>query len=344
MSVRVSDFGKTSQGKTVRLFTLTNSGGLRARVITYGATLVGLDVPDRHGKAGDVTLGFDDLPGWMGNRSYFGATIGRFGNRIARGRFTLDGKIYTLAANDGANHLHGGTLGFDKVIWDAEPIAAANAVKFIYFSRDGEEGYPGNLAVSVTYTLTDANELRLDYEAASDAPTVVNLTHHTYWNLADAGRSSILDHKLMLSADYYLPVGADLIPTGQLAPVLGTAMDFTTPQTIGSRIALAKGGYDHNWVLRGAGSEIRPAARLEDPASGRVMDVFTTEPGMQFYSGNFLNDTIRGKSGTIYARHHGLCLEAQHYPDSPNQPTFPPVVLRGGETYRQTTIHHFSTR
>ncbi len=344
MSVRVNDFGKNPQGKTVRLFTLTNSGGLRARVITYGATLISLEVPDRSGKLGDVTLGYDDLAGWLGNRSYFGSTIGRFGNRIAAGRFTLDGKAYALATNDGANHLHGGVQGFDKVVWEAEPVAGANAVKFIYFSPDGEEGYGGNLAVSVTYTLTDANELRLDYEAATDAPTILNLTHHTYWNLADAGRSSILNHRLMLAVDYYLPVGADLIPTGQLVPVAGTAMDFTTPAAIGTRIAQVKGGYDHNWVLRGSGSELRFAARLEDPSSGRTMEVSTTEPGMQFYSGNFLNDAIKGKGGTIYARHHGLCLEAQHYPDSPNHPAFPSVVLRPGETYRQTTVHRFSVR
>ena len=346
-AVTRAEFGRLPDGKVVEVYQLENRNGLRAKVITYGALLTEMHVPDRAGQLGDVTLGFDNLPAYLAGHPYFGATVGRYANRIAKGRFTLDGRAYTLATNDGPNHLHGGVRGFDKVLWRAEVIEGGPgaAVKFSYTSPDGEEGYPGTLTASVTYTLTDDNELRLDYTATTDHATVVNLTNHAYWNLAGAG--SILDHLLLIAADHYTPVDNTLIPTGAIDPVRGTPMDFTRPLPIGSRIRQLTNdpqGYDHNYVLKSGGGSLARAARVEEPTTGRVLEIFTTEPGIQFYSGNFLDGTLTGKGGVVYHQHHGFCLETQHFPDSPNQPNFPSVILRPGRVYTQTTIHTFSTR
>ncbi len=334
----------------VNLYTLTNRNGLRARITNYGGILVSLEVPDRDGNLGNVVLGFDTLRAYLNGHPYFGALIGRVGNRIAGGRFTLDGNEYILARNNGPNHLHGGIIGFDKVIWQAEQLDSSEgpALKLTYLSRDQEEGYPGNLSVEVTYTLTNDDELRIDYTATTDSPTPVNLTQHSYFNLAGAGSGDILGHELMLNADNYLPVDDTLIPTGEIAPVAGTFMDFTNPTAIGARIDQIRGdhfagGYDHCYVLNKDGGMESPslAARVFDPGSGRVMEIFTTEPGMQFYTGNFLNGSLTGPDGVIYHKHYGFCLEAQHYPDSVNQPDFPSTILRPGEVYRQTTIYRF---
>ena len=346
-----SSFGQTADGRQVDLYTLVNSHGIRARVMTHGAVVVSLEVPDRDGRLADVALGFDDMGGYLSDPPYFGAIVGRYGNRIAHGRFTLDGTEYALARNNGENHLHGGVKGFDKVIWEAEEVGGSDgpALRLSYLSADGEEGYPGNLSVEVTYTLTEGDELRVDYYATTDQATVLNLTQHTYFNLAGAGEGDILDHELMINADRFTPVDETLIPTGELRKVSGTPLDFTSPTPIGARInqddeQLRVGqGYDHNFVLRrGKGLEL--AARVHEPGSGRVLEVYTTEPGMQFYSGNFLDGTIRGKEGKVYLHRSGFCLETQHFPDSPNQPDFPSTVLRPGEEYRQTTVFRFSTR
>jgi aldose 1-epimerase len=341
------DFGKTTDGDPVTLYTLTN-GKVTAKVMTYGALLTELHVPDRGGKPADVVLGFDNLQGYLAGHPYFGATIGRVANRIAGGKFTLKGKEYTLAKNDGPNTLHGGLKGFDKVAWKAEVVDSPSgvAVRFTYRSPDGEEGFPGNLTASVTYTLTGQNELRLDYTATTDQATPVNLTNHSYFNLAGPGSGPILGHELMLAADQYTPVDDTLIPTGQTAPVKGTPLDFTSPTAIGARIDQLKGepgGYDHNFVLRGGGA-LPLAARAYDPRSGRVLEMFTTEPGVQFYSGNFLDGKLTGKGGIAYKKHQGFCLEAQHFPDSVHHPNFPSVVLEPGKTYTQTTVYKFSAR
>lgn len=335
-------FTTTHDGQTVERFTVTNKNGLVARFITWGATLVEMRAPDRTGTLADVTLGFDTPEPWIGIHPYFGVIAGRYANRIAGGKFTLDGKGFTLATNNGANHLHGGNTGFDKRNWRAEAVGD-NAVRFFLTSVDGDEGYPGTLEVAVTYTLTDDNELRLDYEATTDQPTVLNLTNHTYWNLGAA--ADILGHELTLHARRFAAVDAASIPTGELPPAKG-AMDFTTPKTIGRDIAALKdepgGGYDHNWVLDACtAGKLTCAAELRDPASGRVMTVFTTEPGIQFYSGNYL-DGIAGRAGRIYGKHGGLCLETQHFPDSPNHTTFPTTTLRPGEKFRSSTIYRFS--
>jgi aldose 1-epimerase len=349
-AMRNMEFGKTSDGTAVDLYVLTNSKGMTAKVMTYGAILTELHVPDRDGKPGDVVLGFDDLRGYLAGHPHFGATVGRVANRIARGRFTLDGKEYHLAVNNGPNALHGGLKGFDKVIWSAEPAEAKDgvAVRFRYRSPDGEEGYPGNLSVAVTYTLTEENALRLDYAATTDKPTPVNLTNHTYFNLAGAGSGDILGHELMLAADKYTPADDNLIPTGEVRPVRGTPLDFTTPAVIGSRFDQLKSnpvGYDHNFVVRGGGGkEPALAARVREPKTGRVLEMFTTEPGVQFYTGNFLDGTIKGKGGAVYRKHAGFCLEAQHFPDSVNHPDFPSTILRPGQTYTQTTVYQFSAK
>ncbi|MGA2586161.1 MAG: aldose epimerase family protein [Candidatus Aminicenantales bacterium] len=339
-------FGHLPDGSAVEIFTLKNDGGLKARLMTYGAILVSLEVPGRDGRPGDVVLGYDTLDGYVKNNPYFGAIVGRYGNRIAKGLFTLDGAAYKLAVNNGENHLHGGVRGFDKVVWAAEPVKETGAVgvKFTYLSKDGEEGYPGNLACAVTYRLTNDNELKISYEATTDKSTPVNLTHHSYWNLAGQGNGDILRHELGLNADRYTPVDKGLIPTGELVPVKGTPMDFTTPTAIGRRIAQVEGGYDHNYVLNRTGEELSPAARLYDPQSGRTMEISTTEPGIQFYSGNFLDGTITGKSGKVYQKHYGLCLETQHFPDSPNKLNFPSTILKPGRVYKSLTVHKFSTR
>jgi aldose 1-epimerase len=348
--IKEEHYGSMPDGRKVRVFTLTNPSGLRAKVTEYGAILVSMETPDKSGKSADLTHGYDRLDGWLTNTSYFGATVGRFGNRIKDGKFTLDGKEYKLATNNDPGgipcHLHGGLKGFDKVLWSGK-ITGENGVEFSYTAKDGEEGYPGNLAVKVIYTLTDDNELKWQAQATTDAPTILNLVHHTYWNLSGDPAKSINDHVLMLDADDYLPTDAGLIPTGKVDPVAGTPMDFTQPTTIGDRIdadfeALKfGGGYDHAWVLKKGGG-VRLAARLKDPKSGRVMEVFTNQPAIQFYGGNFLDGKAIGKGGVAYARRTALCLESEGFPDSPNKPSFPSPVLRPGETYQHTMIHRFS--
>ncbi len=346
MALDKTPFGKTPGGENVDLFTLTNSNGLKAKLIPYGALLMALEAPGRDGQMADITLGFDTLEGYIENPPYFGCTTGRFANRIAKGKFTLEGVEYTLAVNNGENHLHGGVVGFNKKLWDAEIVENPEgpSVRFTYLSVDGEEGYPGNLNVAVVFTLTEANELKIDYTATTDKATPVNLTNHAYWNLAGEGSGDILGHELTLNADGYVPVDEGSIPTGGVAAVEGTPMDFRSPHLIGERIEQVEGGYDHNWAVNQA-EEGAPtlAARACDPKSGRVLEVFTTEPGVQFYAGNFL-DGLVGKSGHAYERRNGFCLETQHYPDSINQPDFPPVVLEPGQTYKHLTVHKFSTR
>ncbi len=349
-AVKEEVFGKMPDGKEVKIFTLTNKNGLKARVMEYGAILVSMETPDKSGQFADITHGYDDLAGWLTNTSYFGSTVGRFGNRIKDGKFTLDGKEYTLAKNDKPGeipcHLHGGIKGFDKVLWSGKPTAT-NGVEFTYLSKDGEEGYPGNLTVKVTYTLNDDNELKWEAEATTDAPTILNLVHHSYWNLSGDPATSINDHVLTLAAPGYLPTDAGLIPTGEIAPVAGTPMDFTKPAAIGERVdanfeALKPaGGYDHCWVLEKADG-MRRAAHLRDPESGRVMEIFTDQPAIQFYGGNFLDGTVAGKGGVKYAKRSALCLETEGFPDAPNKPAFPSCVLRPGETYSHMMIHRFS--
>ena len=350
-AVQKASFGTTKEGAAVEIYTLTNRNGVTAKVMTYGATLTELLVPDKTGTPGNIVLGFDTVEPYLAGVPYFGCTVGRVGNRIAKGTFTLGGKTYKLATNNGPNHLHGGIKGFDKVMWKAEIVPAKDgqAVKFTYRSPDGEEGYPGNLDVAVVYTLTDANELRLDYTATTDKATPVNLTNHSYFNLAGDGVGTILDHVMMIAADEMTPVDDTLIPTGKLVPVKGTVFDFTTPTAIGARIAKVPIappiGYDHNYVLRKAeGEGLTLAARVIEPRSGRVMDVRTTEPGIQFYSGNFLDGTIKNRKGVPYEKHAAFCLETQHYPDSVNHPNFPSTILEPGRTYKTTTVYAFSTQ
>jgi aldose 1-epimerase len=342
-------FGSLPDGRTVELFTITNANGIEVRAMTYGGIIVSLRVPDRQGKLDDVVLGYDTAAAYAKNDPYFGAIIGRYGNRIAKGQFTLLGKTYKLATNNGPNHLHGGIKGFDKAIWPGEPFEKEGAfgVVFTYTSPDGEEGYPGTLKVRVTYTLNDRNELAVDYRATTDQPTIVNLTQHTYFNLAGQGVRDILGHQLQLNADRFTPVDATLIPTGELASVAGTPFDFRRPTAIGARIdgdseQLKNGhGYDHNWVLNGTGSGLRLAARVVEPTTGRTLEVSTTEPGVQFYTGNFLDGTITGKEGRVYKRRFGFCLETQHFPDSPNHATFPSTTLSPGEEYTSKTVFRF---
>jgi aldose 1-epimerase len=346
MSVRSKMFGKTPDGKPVQQFTLSNKNGMTVKIINYGATVTDVLVSDSTGKTTDVVLGFDDLDGYLHNTSYFGCIVGRYANRIAKGKFTLDKKTYSLATNDNGNHLHGGTVGFDKVIWQATPIRMTDGTALLlkYTSKDSEEGYPGTLTALVTYTLTNNNELKIAYEATTDKSTPVNLTHHSYFNLAGAGNGDILQHQMMINADKFTVVDKHLIPTGVLQNVIGTSLDFTSPHTIGERIANVEGGYDHNFVLRKTSNSLSLAARVYEPTSGRMMEVYTTEPGLQFYSGNFLDGNTIGKGSTAYKKHFGFCLEAQHYPDSPNHPKFPSVILKPGDTYRQTTIYKFSVK
>lgn len=341
MDIAKQPFGSTPDGKCVDLCTLTNNSGLSARIITYGGIVVSLNVPDRLGRLADIVLGYDDLNGYLNDTAYFGATIGRYANRIARARFVLDGVEYRLAANNGPNHLHGGIKGFNKVVWEACPLKTDEGVgvKLTYLSRDGEEGYPGSLLCGVEYALTDKNELRIVYEAETDKPTVVNLTHHSYFNLAGHDAGDVLGQVLTLNADRYTVVDDALIPTGQIKPVKGTLLDFTKAAVIGSRIQQTAAGYDNNYVLNGGGLAF--AARVYEPKSGRVMEVYTTEPGMQFYSGNFLDGSAKGK-GAVYRKHAGFCLEAQHFPDSPNKPSFPSTALEPGRKYTQTTVYRFS--
>ncbi len=342
------EFGKTPTGETVSLYTLKNAKGMEADISTYGGVLVALRVPDRGGKTGDVVLGFDDFKGYLLPPPYFGALIGRYGNRIGHGKFTLDGKEYQLAKNDGDNTLHGGLKGFDKVLWSAKPVGASS-LELKYLSKDGEENFPGNLSVTVVYTVTEDNGLKLEYTATTDKDTVLNLTNHSYFNLAGAGNGDILKDTLMIDADRFTPVDKGLIPTGELKKVEGTPFDFRQAHAIGERIdqkdqqlVFAK-GYDQNFVLNHPGDFSVVAARVTEPTSGRVIEVFTTEPGLQFYTGNFLDGTIKGKGGKTYAKHAALCMETQHFPDSPNKPNFPTVVLKPGATYHTMTMYRFST-
>lgn len=351
MSISRQLFGKMPDGKEVILYTLNNTNGMELKIMNYGGIIVSLRVPDRNRVADDIVLGYDRLEDYLKLNPYFGALIGRYGNRIAKGKFALDGTTYQLATNNGANHLHGGRKGYDQVYWDAQDVKTDTTLGLImhYLSKDGEEGYPGNLDIFITYTLTNQNQLRIDYSATTDKETIVNLTHHSYFNLAGAGKRDILDQKLMIDADRFTPVDSGLIPTGELKSVEGTPMDFRNPTAIGSRITVPDqqlkfaGGYDHNWVLNKTDNSLTQVVKVEDPQTGRIMKIFTTEPGLQFYSGNFLDGTIIGKNGNVYKHRYGYCLEAQHFPDSPNKPGFPPVVLKPGETYKQTTIYQFST-
>ena len=347
MSIKTESFGKTPDGQEVDLYTLTNPDGLRARITNYGAILVSLEVPDRDGKLADITLGYDTLDGYLTRHPYFGSTVGRYANRIGGASFKLNDVEYKLAANNGPNHLHGGIKGFDKVVWKAEDVTAENdkaTVKLSYLSKDGEEGYPGNLSCTVTYTLTKDDELKISYEAETDKTTILNLTNHSYWNLAGQGTGDILGHELMLNADKYTPVDEGLIPTGEIKSVKDSPMDFTKPMTIGSRIGQVGSGYDHNYVLNSGGGTLALCARVYEPTSGRVMEIHTIEPGVQFYTGNFLDGSITGKSGKVYNKHYGFCLETQHFPDSPNKPDFPSVVLKPGQKYTTVTVHKFYTR
>lgn len=341
-SVTKTRFGKLPSGKPVDLFTLTNKQGLIAKVTNYGTLITELHVPDRRGQLADVVLGFDNLKQYLKNPHYFGCTVGRYANRIANGRFTLEGRTYKLPINNGPNSLHGGTKGFDKVLWKATPLKGA-AVKFSYVSRDGEQGYPGTVTATVIITLTDDNELAIDYFARTTKLTHVNLTNHSYFNLA--GRGDIKSHQLTLESDFYTPVNEALIPTGEILRVAGTPFDFTCPTAIGSRFRVLGGkpqGYDHNYILRSGGRSLALAARVAEPKSGRVMEVLTTEPGIQLYTANFLDGTLTGKNGWAYPMHSAFCLEAQHYPDSPNNTHFPSTLLRPDQIYRQTTVHRFS--
>jgi aldose 1-epimerase len=334
------------EGAKVTQYTITNPAGMQASILNYGGTITAINVPGKDGTKANVVLGFDSLAGYLqkGN-PYFGSLIGRYGNRIANGKFVLDNKTYTLAGNNNGNSLHGGNKGFDKVIWQAEKLPGDSSIQLSYTSKDGEEGYPGNCTVKVVYTLTADNGLKIDYTATTDKPTPINLTNHAYYNLSGGADSTILGHELMIDANKFTEVNAKLIPTGNLPDVKGGPMDFTTSKQIGKDIAQVAGGYDHNWVLNKKGNGLEKVAALYHAPSGRLMEVFTTEPGLQFYTGNFLDGSLQHtRNGAKYIKHAALCLETQHFPDSPNQPSFPNTILKPGETYRQTTIYQFSIR
>ena len=332
------------------MYTLTNSHGMEVRAMNYGGIIVSIRVPDRNEQFADVVLGHETLDGYRPNPPFFGAIVGRYANRIANGTFKLDGETYTLPKNDGPNTLHGGDKGFDKAVWDAEPLKGRTGVAFSYFSKNGDEGFPGNLRVKVTYTLTNANALDIDYEATTDKATPINLSNHSYFNLKGEGNGDILDHEIMINADRFTPVNKNLIPTGELRPVKGTPLDFTTPTKIGARIddnydqLVLAHGYDHNFVINRQGGGLVLAARVYEPTTGRTLEVSTTQPGVQFYTGNFLDGTITGKQGHVYKRRYGFCLETQHFPDSPNHPSFPNTILRPGETFREKTVFKFSAK
>ena len=341
-------FGKMPDGQFIDLYTLTNRNGLKVTITNYGGRVVSLLVPDRRGKVADVVLGFDDLTGYLAPNPYFGALVGRYANRIANGEFRLYGVEYHVPKNDGPNALHGGILGFDKRVWTARDVSKQNpSLELTYLSKDGEEGYPGNLSVKVIYTVTDSNELQIDYTAITDKDTVLNLTNHSYFNLAGQGNGDILSHQLTINADRFTPINSTLIPTGELRPVDGTPFDFRKPAAIGARINDANEqlkfgkGYDHNFVVNHQDAGLVLAARVTDPGSGRVMEVLTTQPGVQLYTGNFLDGTIHGKGGKVYGFRSALCLETQHFPNSPNQPNFPSAELKRGQTFHETTIYKF---
>jgi len=342
-------FGKTADGKQALLYVLKNKSGMQAAITNYGATLVSLKTPDRQGKFADVILGYDNVPGYENGKAYFGGTVGRYANRIGKSQFTLDGTTYKLAVNDGANSLHGGLKGFNKVFWDAK-LLSPTSLQLHYLSKDGEEGYPGNLSVLVTYTLTDNNELKIDYLATTDKDTVLNLTNHAYFNLTGDPKNDVLQHQLTLYASRFTPIDSTLIPTGEIRSVKNTPLDFTTDTAIGARInqddeqlKLAK-GYDHNFVIDRSSDGSVKAAEVYEPTSGRVLDVYTDQPGIQFYTGNFLNGTEKGKGGQAYNYRTAFCLETQHFPDSPNKPDFPSTELKPGQQYRSTTVYKFSAR
>ena len=349
MEIKKDPFGHTGDGKAIDRYTLTNDKGMAAQIITYGAAMVSLKIPVRNGGLVDVTLGYDTLDAYERDTAYFGATVGRYANRIAHGEMTLHGKRYHLNQNEGTNHLHGGSRGFNKVVWEATAPAdqADPGIRLTYVSRHGEEGYPGNLSAVVSYRLTGENELRIDYLAETDRTTVINLSHHSYFNLAGAGSGDISDHLLTLYADRFTPVDGRLIPTGEMRSVMGTPMDFLTPHAIGARIEaddhqLSLGrGYDHNWIVNRKKEGLAIAARVTEPTSGRTMEVHTTQPGIHFYTGNFLKHPMAGKDRQVYGRRSGFCLETQHFPDTPNRPEFPPAVLEPGERYQETTIYRF---
>jgi aldose 1-epimerase len=343
----------TREGKSVNLYTLKNSHGVEVHAMNYGGIILSIRVPDRKGQLADIVLGHDTLEGYTPNPPYLGAIVGRYANRIANGTFTLDGKTYTLAKNDGPNTLHGGTTRtFDKVVWEAEPLKGKNGVAFSYLSKDGEEGFPGNLKIKVTYTLTDGNALLIDYEATTDKATPLNVSQHSYFNLKGEGNGDILDHEIMINAERFTPVDKNLIPTGELRPVKGTPLDFTKSAKMGARIddsyeQIQLGhGYDHNFVLNSKPEQngLVLAARVQEPTTGRVLEVWTTQPGVQFYTGNFLDGTVTGKEGHVYKRRDGFCLETQHFPDSPNHPDFPSTILKPGETFHQKTVFKFSAK
>ena len=347
-TIHRAPFGKLADGTAVELFTLKNATGMTVKITNYGGIITHLLVPDKNGKLGDVVLGYDTLEGYLKASPYFGCIVGRYGNRIGKGEFTLGGKAFALAKNNNGNSLHGGLIGFDKKLWKPEAAVGPEGpfLKLSYLSKDGEEGYPGNLSTTVTYTLTGQNELKIDYAAAADKETVLNLTNHTYFNLAGSG--NILEHELVLHAERFTPVDAGLIPTGELRSVKNTPLDFTKPMKIGARIESKDeqmklgGGYDHNFVLNSGGGKMAPAAKVFSPVTGRLMEVFTTEPAIQFYTGNFLDGSIKGKGRQVYAKRTGLCLETQHYPDSPNKPAFPSTLLKPGGRYATTTLYKFS--
>jgi len=350
-STTKKSFGKTPDGQPADLFVLTNKNGAEVSITNYGGAVVSLKVPDRGGKLADVVLGYDGIDGYVNDKSYFGALVGRYGNRIGHAQFVLDGKTYTLAKNNGENSLHGGVKGFNKAVWTAKTLSKKDGqlLELSYLSKDGEEGFPGNLKVTVTYTWTDANALKIEYSATTDKKTVVNLTNHSYFNLAGQGSGDILGHLMTIEADKFTPVDSGLIPTGELRDVAGTPFDFRNSTAIGARISQDDeqlklgGGYDHNFVLRrSAGSSESLAARVVEPTSGRVLEVWTTEPGVQFYTGNFLDGKSAGKGGATYPKRSAFCLETQHFPDSPNQPKFPSVALNPGERYHTITTYKFS--